>query len=75
MGGRLKMRAGYKWEWAVFYERKDHKGKWVERKIMCESRRAARVHANDFKFSAKNGGPVRNIQIKRRLVQNHWYDY
>lgn len=63
----------FKWQWAVFFEENSYAhGGWVNRKAICDSRREARL----FKQSCLIGKRyMRNVKMKRRLVQANWEDY
>lgn len=64
----------FKWEWAVFYERFIG-GEWCDRKVVVENRYNARIHMASMKIGEKFGKDMRNVRMKRRLVQVEWQDY
>lgn len=63
----------FKWQWAVFFEENSYAhGGWVNRKVICDSRREARLFKQSCLISKRY---MRNVKIKRRLVQANWEDY
>jgi hypothetical protein len=66
----------FKWEWAVFWEEKAYGNhEWKEKHAPCESRFEARIFAKHRKVREQYGDYIRNVKIKRRLVQSNWDDY
>lgn len=64
----------FKWEWAVFYER-CFQGQWREKKVITGTRYEARVYKESLSIGSKFSNNIRNVQLKRRLVQVVWEDY
>ncbi|QGJ90126.1 hypothetical protein HWC80_gp086 [Mycobacterium phage Indlulamithi] len=66
----------FKWEWAVFYEEWTRTaGHYRQKKIVCESRREARIFRDNLNVRVKYGDKIRNVVMKRRLIQVNWDEY
>lgn len=66
----------FKWEWAVFWEEKAYaRDEWKQKHAPMGSRYEARLFAKHRKVREKYGDHIRNVKIKRRLVQANWDDY
>ena len=74
-GRRNKLLWGkpFKWQWALFYKEKTYRdGTWVDRMIIFHSRSEARAFKHSCLYDDKW---IRNVKMKRRLVQANWDDY
>lgn len=65
----------FKWQWALFYEEKTYlSGTWIKKHMIFDSRADAR-YFKKYNLSHHLRGLVRNVKMKRRLVQANWEDY
>lgn len=62
----------FKWQWALFYEENIYlHGGWKNQCLIFNSRGDAR----SSKFDLRRRKDIRNLKMKRRLVQANWEDY